>query len=115
MRLLIMNSAVILKDGMYSAKTLTVDEAREVVQDALKNGREILSFVGYPETAELLSKLLGIEVAVNREETQYKEGDVILVGKLRYRVKNPSEKGSIKPTADDMVFMLVRYAEFGIE
>lgn len=110
-RLLIMNSAVVLADGVYVAKTLTVDEARAIVKEAIKNGKEILSFVGYFETAELMSELLDYPVVVNRAETEYRSGDMILVGKLKYRVKDPNNKGKIKPTADDMTFILMKYCK----
>lgn len=112
MRLLIMNSAVMVSSGRYIAREITLEEAKSIMQAAKKENREIVSYIGYPETARLVSELLEIDVPVNRTETVYKNGDVILVAKLRYRVKDPNEKGKIEPTVDDLMFMVVFYEAF---
>lgn len=107
-RLLLMNSAVIVNDGVYEAKKITEEEAKSIVSEALHTKAHMLSYVGYEQTALHMAKVLGVDVPLNRSETQYEDGDYILVCKLKYRLKNPNEKGQpVDP--EDFEWMLVQY------
>lgn len=71
--------------------------------------KEFKSYIGYPQTAEYMSKVLGVNVEVNREEMQLKDGDMMLVCKLKYRVKDPTTKGQ-EVSEDDFEWYLVSYS-----
>jgi len=71
-------------DIILRFKRLTLHEARELI--SLMKSSDIVSVVGHEGTAKVLSKLLGIEVMVNRVEYKYKEGDIILVFTVPFRL-----------------------------
>ncbi len=107
-RLILMNSAVITKSGTYVAREITPDEARDIVRKSQELGREIISYVGYEQTAEYMSKTLGIDVPLNRGQVDLQKVDIMLVCKLKYRVANPATKGA-PVSEDDFEWMEVMY------
>lgn len=98
----ILNSAVLTSPGRYSYRLVGAKEA----QDWAQRG-DFVSAVGYPETAELLSTLLGVEVPAQRVEVQMQPGDEALVFRLKVRPE-PGKKGSLGQD------FLLENAEFGI-
>jgi len=58
----LLNSAVITTPGVYEYYIITPEQARAWYG----NGADIISTIGYEETANALSLLLGSPVAVNR-------------------------------------------------
>jgi len=107
MRLILMNSAVITKNGTYVAREITPDEARDIVRKFQELG-EIISYVGYEQTAEYMARTLGIDVPLNRGQVDLQKGDIMLVCKLKYRVANPATKGA-PVREDDFEWMEVMY------
>lgn len=53
------------------------------------------SHIGYPNACRELSKLVGDEIVLNREETDVRAGDECLIMALRYRVDPSEKKGRI--------------------
>jgi hypothetical protein len=98
----IINSAVITAPGRYSYRLIGADEAREWA-----NRGEFVSAVGYPETAELLSALLGVEVPAQRVEVKMQPGDEALVFRLKVRPE-PGAKGNLGQD------FLLENSEFGL-
>lgn len=94
----LMNSAMMPVPGVYVAKKITPEQAREVIK---KHNAVFESYVGYPDTARYMSQILGVDVPVNRAETTLADGDEILVCRLKYRVKDPAIKGAFVPAEDD--------------
>lgn len=86
----ILNSAVITTEGIYTYKLITLEEAREWI---LKN--KPVSTIGYPQTAEVLSKITGIEIPVNRTQIKMETGDEALVFRLTVRLIDVSLKGNL--------------------
>lgn len=76
----ILNASVITADGTFVMRSITLEEARELIRD-----REIDSAVGHWSTAILLSTLLGREVAVNRQLFSQQVGQAAIVCKLNGR------------------------------
>jgi len=65
--------------------TLTVEEISvERAREELKNG--FASAVGHPDTAKLLSELLGMEVQANRIAIKLNHGDSVIVFQLMTRL-----------------------------
>ncbi len=77
----ILNGAIITADGEYSCRTISLEEAREVVQSA----PGIISAVGHQATAEILTDLLEIEIGLNRINFHQKTGQQALIFKLNSR------------------------------
>jgi hypothetical protein len=91
----LLNSAVLTSFGLFYYSPITPEEAREWYRD----GAGVISTIGYPETAEALSQLLGRPVAVNRVTISMQEGDEALVFRLVLPAGSPridpKDKGQI--------------------
>jgi len=98
----LLNSAMCPQEGTYRVSKITPEQARQIVQKA----EVVKSYIGYPQTAEYMSSVLGIQVEVNRGETRFEDGDIAVVCKLKYRVANPADKGStVDPDAFEWYVM----------
>ena len=95
-------------DGLYDSRSLDATEFATRVRQAHLSG-ELVSYIGYPETAELLSEFCKVQIPTNRSETTIKDNDVLLTAKLRYRVNDPKAKGTIKPSIEDFEFRFVLF------
>ena len=116
-RLALLNAVVPHSAFVYMEK-ISLDEAKVFVEAAKNSGKPILSFIGHPATAVLLTELLGIEVPVNRgmykpepskenRETLYIEHDVALVFRLKKRLSKPEDVKNVTP--DDLEIWVVWY------
>lgn len=104
----LMNSAMMPHAGTYRATSITKEEFVHLVQTAHTTG-QLESYVGYEQNAKLIKEWSGVHVQVNRETTRFRDGDIAIVMKLRYRV-NPASKGQkIDDTAFE--FMRVEYTD----
>ena len=83
----ILNSAVITAPGTYTYRLMNPDEAREWATLGFE------SAVGYEQTAEALTELLGVPVAVHRIFVDMAAGDEALV----FRLKLPHGSPRIEP------------------
>lgn len=86
----ILNSSVITTPGAYTYRLISVDEAKAWLS---LNGWK--STIGYPETADALKQLTGIEIPVDRIQIQMQGGDEALVFRLTKRLTVPESKSSI--------------------
>jgi len=59
---------------VLSVMPISIKEARGLVKDAA-----VISYVGHPDTAFIISEELGIVVPVNREKYLLKSDDVVIV------------------------------------
>lgn len=91
----ILNSAVLTSPGLYEYRLVGPEEARRWFEE----GERPFSTIGYPETAEALSQLLGHRVEVNRVVIEMQPGDEALVFRLVLPPGTPriapEEKGRI--------------------
>jgi hypothetical protein len=89
----LLNSAVITSEGEYSYRRIGIDEAKRFVSTG-----PWVSYIGYIETAEALSTLLGVPIPVHRGTVQMAVGDLALVFRLvfpsGYR-PDPAQKGKL--------------------
>jgi len=98
----VLNSAVLTSPGRYSYRLMGADEARDWAQRG-----DFVSAVGYPETAEVLSAVLGVKVPVQRVEVRMQPGDEALVFRLKTRPE-PGSKGNLGQD------FLLENSEFGL-
>lgn len=106
----LLNSAMMpAAEGRYQSNEVTAKQFAAEVNRANRDD-QLVSYIGYPETAELLSELCNCEIPVSRDQTEIRDGDVLLVAKLKYRV-NPTQKGTVKPGIKDFEFRVVHYSK----
>lgn len=84
----ILSSAEITAPGDYSYFNITAAEAKMWLQE-----ETWVSAVGYPEIAEALKRISGIEIPVNCKQITMKAGDEALVFRLTKRLTVPENKG----------------------
>lgn len=85
----LLNSAVITTPGKYIYRVLSVEEARKWLDSG-----PYKSTIGYAETAQAITLLLGVSVEVNKEVIKMNVGDEGLVFRLTRRF-SPSQKGNV--------------------
>lgn len=101
--ILLLNSAVMPDEGVYTLKQISKTIFTKELQDADTSGH-LQSYIGYPETARLIEQITGIEVEVSREQASLAPGDIMLIVKLRQRVANPADKEMPQLSVDDFEF-----------
>jgi hypothetical protein len=91
----LLNSAVITAPGIYEYKLVTPEDARTWYGD----GANVFSTIGYPETAEALSLMLGKPIKAIRITIEMQPGDEALVFRLTLppgsKRIDPKDKGLI--------------------
>ena len=103
--ILLLNSAVMPNEGVYTLKQIPADTFKNILEDAAKTNN-FRSYIGYTETAGLIKQITGIEVEVSREQATLTPGDTMLIVKLRQRVANPADKETLQLSIDDLEFYL---------
>jgi len=68
-------------------REVSPEEAGAIVREAKAKGKDVISAVGHASTAQLMSKLLGIEVPVNRAMVAFEDGDEAIVFQLMIRLQ----------------------------
>ena len=76
----ILNTTILTTDGDFTLKTISLDQAKELIQN-----REILSAVGHESTAQILTELLEVDVPLNRIQFKQQSGQKALCFKLNGR------------------------------
>jgi len=85
----LMNSSVIVHDGVYELFSITNGQAKSFMKD-----KEVCSAIGYQETADVITEILNIGVKVSRNKVMMEKGDEALVFKLYNRI-NKLDKGKL--------------------
>ena len=104
----LMNSAMMPSDGHYFLYQISPRQFATAVANAHHEGH-LKSYIGYEQTASMISDLSGVPVEVNREQTVLETGDEMLIARLRYRVANPGTKG--QPVPEDFEFFRCLYRQ----
>jgi len=65
---------------------LDIDTAKYIVNEAVRKGIDILSIVGHQATADLLSRILNINISVNRADYKLLQNDLVLVFTIPVRL-----------------------------
>lgn len=95
-RIVLLNTSIITKEGTFTYKKISLMDAQQNIDAYKEQGLEVLSAIGHESTAQILSKLLGIEVKVNRMFYEQSPTDNVIVFKLNGR----PEEGKILSTED---------------
>lgn len=107
MKLGLLNTSIITTTGTYKMVDLTLVQAKDLAQ---ANKDNLLSAIGHSATADVLTKLLGVDVPANRIVFSQDVGQQAIVLKMRGRL--PDDVKDL--TVDDMqqigfdLFLLTR-------
>jgi hypothetical protein len=101
--ILLLNSAVMPDEGVYTLKQISEATFQKLLQEAAATDN-FKSYIGYPQTAQLIEQITGIAVEVSREQASLTPGDIMLILKLRHRVANPADKETLQLSIDDFEF-----------
>lgn len=101
--ILLLNSAVMPNEGVYTLKQIPADTFKNMLEDAA-NTNNFRSYIGYTETAGLIEQITGVTVDVSREQATLTPGDTMLIVKLRQRIANPADRETIQLSIDDIEF-----------
>ena len=80
----VLNTSILTNFGKYQYNEISLDRAREIAQQA--NGfNQLVSAVGHQSTCDILTKLLGVTIPMNRIEYKQEIGSAALIFKLKGR------------------------------
>ena len=101
--IVLLNAAVMPTEGVYTLKQISITQFQDLLQQAAETGN-LRSYIGYPETAEMIQRVTGIAVDVNRHQAVLTTGDVMLIVKLRHRVADAACKEKLQPSMNQFDF-----------
>lgn len=101
--ILLFNSAVMPNEGVYTLQRISEATFKKELQKAAATGN-LKSYIGYPETAEMLEQMTGIQIEASREHAMLIPGDEMLIIKLRYRTADPASNKPLQLSIDDFEF-----------
>lgn len=101
--ILLLNSAVMPNEGVYTLKRISDTTFQRMLRDAALTDN-FKSYIGYPETARLIEQIAGITIEVSRAQAVLTPGDIMLIVKLRQRVANPADKEILQLSIEDIEF-----------
>lgn len=82
-KLAILNTTILTVDGLFSLKTISLEEAKRVIDSY--RPENIISAVGHQSTSDILSTLLKVDIKVNRIMFKQEPGQEALCFKLNGR------------------------------
>ena len=85
MKLGLLNTSIITTTGTYKMVDLTLAQAKDLAQ---ANKENLLSAIGHSATADVLKKLLGVDVQANRIVFSQDIGQQAIVLKMKGRFNN---------------------------
>lgn len=91
MPLAILNTSILTASGSYTLRDITLEEARDLVEN-----NELDSAVGHASTAQVMTALLGVRIFANRQLFVQNPGQQALVFKINGR----PEEGKILTAAE---------------
>ena len=80
----VLNTSILTNFGKYQYNEISLDRAREIAQQANSFG-QLVSAVGHQSTCDILTKLLGVTIPMNRIEYKQEIGTAALIFKLKGR------------------------------
>jgi len=89
--LVMLNSRLMVGDGEYKVVEINKNQFKQVLHKYISNYK---SYIGYPNAAKIVYEITGTKVELNRDATILKDGDILLMITLKYRIQNPEEKST---------------------
>lgn len=105
----LMNSAMMPRAGFYLCSPVTPIAAKAIFIRA--NGAW-KSYIGYPNSCQILSELFGASIPMSHENTVIEHGDELLAMRLRYRLNLHSKRNREHGRhLEDYDFFLITFSE----
>ena len=82
----VLNTSILTNFGKYQYNEISLDRAREIAQQA-NDFNQLVSAVGHQSTCDILTKLLGVTIPMNRVEYKQEIGTAALIFKLKGRLE----------------------------
>lgn len=101
--ILLLNSAVMPDEGVYTLKRISADTFKKILQEASATDN-FKSYIGYLQTAKVIEQLTNVDIEVSREQAELTLGDEMLIVKLRQRAADPAGKNTLELSIDDFEF-----------
>ena len=80
----VLNTSILTNFGKYQYSEISLDRAREIAQQA-NDFNQLVSAVGHQSACDILTKLLGVTIPMNRIEYKQEVGTAALIFKLKGR------------------------------
>jgi hypothetical protein len=111
MKVHLMNSAVMPQPGTYSLEKYEAETWQAELKAAINKEVDFHQYIGYKSTLTFVEHLIGKSLGeVSLKKAVLKDGDMIFVIRLKYRVA-PYEKKEDTPDIRDFEFFIGRYWE----
>lgn len=81
----LMNSAVMPVPGTYTLQQINQEDFFTAIRTAFQE-QKLVSWIGYPQNAQIIKKRTGISIELNRDPLKIQPFDKILIMRLKYRV-----------------------------
>ena len=102
-------SLSMVDEGILKVKKISSEDAKKLVEEVRKEGKEIISCVGHQSTAQILSEILGTQIPMNRIAIKLDKGDQLLVLQLKTRLQEGKVLTKEEIENLPMDFYLVEY------
>jgi len=110
MKVRLLNSAMMPREGIYKMKRINKHQFCEILINAHREGN-LDSYIGYQDNLELIKKWTGITLPFRRDTTGIEDGDILLIMKLNKRMGDPTLKGKVQFCEEDFEFFIAEYKE----
>lgn len=95
-RLIFFNAPVLTAYGEFCFKLVSTTEAKELINEFVRDGKEIISAIGHEATAEIMSETLDYKIEMNRFSFKQSVDDTAII----FRLKKRAEEGKILERVD---------------
>lgn len=109
--ILLLNSAVMPAEGVYTLQRISKATFQKVLQEAAAIDN-FKSYIGYCQTAKIIEQLTNVDIEVSREQAELTPGDEMLIVKLRQRVVDPASRDTLELSIDDFEFFRCDWQPF---
>ena len=107
----LMNSSMMPEDGAYDCRTISKQDFVAIINKA----KEIKCHIGYANTVEFVNKITGKDFTESRTPAKIKDGDLMLICRLKYRPANPETKGIEGVKDNEYEFKYTLYRKYNYE
>lgn len=108
----LMNSAMMPRSGYYCCYRISKESFANAFKELVHQfGWEWQSSIGYPQNAQILSRLLGCDVPVSMSQTVPGVGDLMMIMKLGYRTR---DKGAFVDESE-FEYWIAAYAGWSVD
>lgn len=103
--MILMNSAMMPKPGAYHlAQISKVQFCAKLIEAHV--AETLVSNVGYPQNIQIIKSMTGVVVPLARVSTKVRDGDEMLIMRLKYRVDGV-KGATVNP--DDFEYFIAKY------